>query len=153
MPVMTLHITMPLCYSTWLYIRLLWVYLTFSLPWLIFTLLHSNMTLIHSISLHFSVPWLNVTLPDCTSLLNDSTSLHLTAHLSTIVEPFYKKSPKVDVPEVIESSLQKYFQSNLERKSMARVDGPSARHPHPPLPLSRWCNSRLHGKGFSFQDW
>ena len=35
---------------------------------------------------------------------------------------FYKKSPKVDMPEAIESCLLKYFQSNLEVTSMARDD-------------------------------
>ena len=47
---------------------------------------------------------------------------------------FYKKSPKVDVPEAIESSLRKYFQSNLEttaRRSMARED------PLPDIPALR----------------
>ena len=47
---------------------------------------------------------------------------------------FYKKSPKVHVPEAIESCLLKYFQSNLEataRRSMARND------PLPDIPVLR----------------
>ena len=47
---------------------------------------------------------------------------------------FYKKSPKVNVPEAIESCLLKYFQSNLEataRRSMARDD------PLPDIPALR----------------
>ena len=47
---------------------------------------------------------------------------------------FYKKSPKVDVPEAIESYLLKCFQSNLEataRRSMARED------PLPDIPALR----------------
>ena len=74
---------------------------------------------------------------DSTCVISDSDSEEeFGEDLAEPFDPnsFYKKSPKVDVPEAIESSLQKYFQSNLEttaRRSMARED------PLPDIPALR----------------
>ena len=73
---------------------------------------------------------------DPTCIISDSDSEEeFGEDLAEPIEPnsFYKKSPKVEVPEATESCLRKYFQSKLEataRRSMARED------PLPDIPSS-----------------
>ena len=85
----TIHSTMPLLDSTWLYhttMALLdstWLYYT--LPWVYFPLLHSRMALLDSTWLYYTLPWLYsivqwlyLTLYGCSTFYHGSTWLYYT---------------------------------------------------------------------------